>query len=179
MHTWPFELLSQCIFMHCMESPFLPSAAPQHDSVSRRMQGKKDYRVDVQTTKAKPCRVFQSERKNSDLIPCAVALFPQQPLLQRYKPDVCRCILCVEKKQSGHSSIPLRTTLKLLCRLLGKSVQCHSVTFKGCVFWVERKNKCTHTEKDSERETQRRREERDRAKERERARERKSQLLNV
>lgn len=92
MHTSPFELLSQfrgeSIFMHCKESPFQPSAAAQRNSLNRRLRGgKKDYRVDIQTTKAKPCRVFQSERNNSDLIPRADAHFPQQPLPQREKKE--------------------------------------------------------------------------------------------
>lgn len=100
--------------MHCKESPFQPSAAAQRDSLNRRLRGKKDYRVDIQTTKAKPCRVFQSERNNSDLIPRAVAHFPQNTLPQREKrnkTDIFRCVLCGTWVGTGNPSYLTEKTL--------------------------------------------------------------------
>lgn len=76
---WTFVPVHPGIFMNCMESPFQLSAAAQRDSVKRRLQGKKDYRVDMLTTKAKPCRVFWSEQNYSDSIPRVVALLPLPP----------------------------------------------------------------------------------------------------
>lgn len=98
MHTSPFEPLSrftrESLFRALHEISIAARLAKPMAEVE-----KKDYRVDMQTTKAKPCRVFQSERNNSNLIPRAAAQLSATATSskreKRNKADICRCFFCL------------------------------------------------------------------------------------